>query len=460
MSIVSIREWGKFDPWLTILTVIDSERQRVARMSRAWERYHGQFPKPLDKVGKYDDSIVVNYCRLVVDKSVSFLFGDDEEKGGVEFQIDIDSETEAEDYLEKVWKKNKKQALLTEIGTSGAVTGHVIAKIIPDGELPQILPINPETVFVKYESMNHKRVVEYLIVMDTVDPETGDALKIVQTITRDGDVWRIVDSVSREGGAPEVVFNEVWNYPWPPIVDSQNLPAPHDYWGVADIENDIMDLNESLNFTMTNIQRILRYHAHPKTWVTGVTGDSIKIAPDKAIVLPTPEAKIGNLEMQSDLSSSIRQFQEVRQALLEATSTPEVAIGATENVQRLSALALALLFQPLIEKTKRKRALYGCFLQDLNARILALGGHGEDVEVKNLWPRTLPVDPQSEAQSSQIHKSLGVSRRTILERLGFDADLEKVRKQEEGDEEPPLQESINPASGQAEEDVEEGTEAK
>src|SRR5581483_3337211 len=134
---------------------------------------------------------------------------------------------------------------------------------------------------------------------------------------------------------------------WSPVVDAQNLPCPNEFWGIADLEDDSLDLNKAINFAISNINRIIRFHAHPKTWGRGFQSNQLNIAVDETIVLPG-EASLQNLEMTSDLSSSIRHYEKLREALHEIARIPEVATGVMTSLGPLSGVALQVLYQPLV----------------------------------------------------------------------------------------------------------------
>jgi len=185
---------------------------------------------------------------------------------------------------------------------------------------------------------------------------------------------------------------------------------------------------------LSNLARIIRFHAHPKTWGRGFLADQLKVAVDETIVLPSPDAELHNLEMESDLSSSIAFYERLREALHEISRIPEVATGKLDRTGQLSGVALAILYQPLLEKTESKRRTYGDMLVELNRRLLALGGYGEENHTVIHWPELLPRDMLQERQAALLDEQLGVSRDTILTRLGYDAELEAQKRELENDE--------------------------
>jgi len=121
----------------------------------------------------------------------------------------------------------------------------------------------------------------------------------------------------------------------------------------------------------------------------------------------------------------------LRQTMHEISRVPEVATGNLERAGSLSGVALQILYQPLLEKTGTKRLLYGDMLIELNRRLLAIRGFGENLRTTIHWPELLPSDPMQERQAALIDKQLGVSADTILQRLGYNPDLEREKAQAE-----------------------------
>ncbi len=402
------------------------EIARANRFKKAWDAYYGRFVKPLKvKSGQPDDNILVNFIRVVVDKGVSFLFGQD-----VGFELSETEETAAEKWLDACWRANRKQTLLQKLALNGAVCGHTFVKIVVGQSFPRLVVLDPATVTVRWDIDDIERVMSYRIQYPAVDPQTGKIIAVKQMIERNGQAWKITDQVSRSEGLTWEIVGEVdWSYEWPPIVDCQNLPAPNEYWGISDLEDDVLQLNHAINFVLSNLARIIRYHAHPKTWGRGFTANQLNIAVDETIVLPSSDAELKNLEMISDLSSSIAVYERLREALHEVTRVPEVATGKLDRVGTLSGVALNILYQPLLEKTETKRRTYGDLLVELNRRLLALGGFGENNKTVLHWPELLPGDPKAEAETAVLHQQLGVSQDTLLEKLGYDPELEAQKRE-------------------------------
>jgi hypothetical protein len=408
--------------------VIAEQRSRLLRYQRAWDAYFGRFPKPLRvRQGKPDDNVIVNYCRVVCDIAVASLFGNEPI-----FEISEVEETDSERWLNACWQYNRKMLLLQKAALNGAVCGHVFLKIVPGEPYPTIVNLSPEYVHVVVDPENIDRVLRYLIEFPAVAAD-GSAITRRQVIERDGERWHITEQEARGAGAYRTLAEIEWQYPWPPIVDCQNLPSPNEYYGIADIEEDLIELNQAINFLLSNMSRIIRYHAHPKTWGRGFDARQLHLAVDETIVLP-PGGELHHLEMTSDLASSIRLLERLREALHEISRTPEVAMGKLEGVGALSGVALRILYQPLVEKIQAKRLTYGEMLVELNRRLLVLGGFGGENMITVHWPELIPGDPESEAKTMLLWQQLGVSQDTIMRRLGLDPDIERQKREVSSDE--------------------------
>jgi hypothetical protein len=408
------------------------EQARLQRITEAWSAYYGHLPPPLKvKPGQVDDNVMLNFAAVIVDKGVSFLFGED-----LDFEAMDDTGDQS---LEACWDANKRMSLLQDMALNGAVCGHVFVKIIADGVIgldgqryPRLVNLDPATVFPVWDPDDYTHVLSYRIQWNAIDPDTGKPLTRRQRIVEDGAVWQIIDEVCRgDSRVWEQLSAATWPYPWPPLVDCQNLPAPNEFWGRSDLEEDVIAVNKAINFVMTNTARILRFHAHPKTWGCGFKADDLRIGVDETIILPNQNASLQNLEMTSDLGSSLELYKRLKEALHEISQVPEVATGKMDGVGALSGVALDILYQSLVEKTKKKRRRYGDMLTVLNGRLLEMMGRPVTRAVQIHWPNILPVNSNEEAQTGLLYEQLGVSRETILTRLGFDAELETEKRSEE-----------------------------
>ncbi len=146
------------------------------------------------------------------------------------------------------------------------------------------------------------------------------------------------------------------------------------------------------------------------------------------IHLPGEMGSLQNLEMASDLSSSLNYYKELKKALYEISRVPKIAFGNEDNVNYLAAVAMQVLYGPLIEKTGTKRETYGWLIKEVNRRILAIAGRGDTNLCDLVWPDVLPKDSALEAQVALMEQQAGVSMDTSLEKLGYNPEYERERR--------------------------------
>lgn len=422
-------------------------RERQERIQKAWDAYHGNLPKPL-KATKSDpraeDNVRINLSRLVVEKSVSFLFGN--QGNEVQFTVDRTPSSAAGLWLQRCLVENRKMTTLQRAGINGGVCGDVFLKLLPPKgtrKFPRIIVLDPQNVDVRWSPDDYEEPLSFFVTWSGVDPVRATPVAYRQVIERDGSdspTWTITDQMSRGGNAnwQDTTETEVWPYPWCPILHCQNMVSPNEYYGLSDLEAPVIEGNQAINFVVSNLNRIIRIHAHPKTWGKGFQAGKLEISADELIVLPDENGELHNLEMLSDLSSSLEHLRRLEDFFHETTRIPSVATGRVENLGQLSGLALKILYGPMVELTGTKRLVYGEMLRELCGRLLEMGGFGTEREIDILWPKILPVDQQAEAQTASVLEELGVSRNTLLTELGYDAEAEAEKKAGERDAETEL----------------------
>ena len=128
--------------------------------------------------------------------------------------------------------------------------------------------------------------------------------------------------------------------------------------------------------------------------------------------------------MSSDLSSSINFYNQLVGALRETVRVPDVAAGKLDSTAPLSGVALQILYAPLVEKTEAKQETYGAAIIEMIRRALDLQGFGETTLCTLGWQEIIPADPLAERQTAVLDKGLGVSKKTLMAKLGYDPDAE------------------------------------
>lgn len=416
-------------------------QERKKRITEAWRRYGGMHPAALKATGTdpdAKDNTSVNMARRTVDIGAFYLFGK-----GLEFEVgEKGKERDPRDkWLADCWQKNLKASFLLEFAISGGVAGDGFIRVHPPrlGEqFPRLTSLDAATVEVEWDPADYREARRILIEFNAVDRELKRAQAHRHRIERNAEgAWEIIEEVSNgDSSGWLVISSEVWPWPFCPVFHCKNRPLPHCYYGASDTEGDVLGLNDAINFVISNLNRILRVHGHPLTYLAGQQLDKktgLDRAVDGILVLPNPNAKVDNVAQVTELTPHFEQLKELRQAFHELTSIPEIASGKFENIGQLSGLALKILYGPLIQLIEMKRIFYGEMLVALCQALLLMAGFGDGLPVEIQWPEILPEDPKEAAEAAVMKQEAGVSRDTTITELGYDAEKEAEKRAEEAE---------------------------
>lgn len=434
--------------------VIASEMARREMIEAARRYYDGQHVKPLKvKPGEPDDNVLVNLCRSLVDDSVSWLFGNPE-TGILQMSIDENldgapdggdnaqsSGEEAIDLLTQVYERAGGFNFFKRLGMRGSVAGHFFIKLV-NGDLPRPVVLDPLITAVRTDPADADQVIAYKIEWRRSEtaPNTRRREEYIyrQLAVKASDVddaWLVGDFKAKDRSKRQWIVIQAggWPYPWSPIVDGPNIEPGWGYYGQSDLE-DVSGINDGVNFLSSNTMRILKFHAHPKTILTGAAvEDIVETGVDQVWGIPSENARVNNLEMQSDLASSM--------AFLDFLKTSFWGIGrgldpATfkDKVGQITNFGLRVLAIRAIHKAGDKRLTYGKALRLVNSHVFEMAGRPERETVIQ-WPEPLPEDPKDELGRLEREVSMDVtSRQTASEEIGRSWKVEQARIRAEKEE--------------------------
>jgi hypothetical protein len=394
----------------------ESHRARVRETERYWRYYRGQQPQQLKiKSGQPDWNVTENWARLVVNTSVDFLFS-----GGLSFDVEgAEPDSPAQVYIDAVWGDAPLSGFnfgefLQEVGQSGANGRNALIRIVTGDELPRLVNVDPDLVEITTDPRDIEKVTEYKILWE------DDGRVFRQRIIRgDGDGWEIIEEEYGGHGSWGVVGDAVeWPYEFPPMFHCKNMPLAHSVWGPADLED--YNLQDAINRTGSDINKILGYWASPQGWIKGAfRQDSIKADPDVFLPLPS-DGDIGFLELSGDLTASRGYKSEEREAFLQITDTPLLDKDST-SVGAMSGFALKILLGAALRKANRKRMSYGGLFSQVNTALLAIGGY-ETAVVKNVWGDMLPENKAETVNMIVALAAQGVSVEAAAEFVGVNRE--------------------------------------
>lgn len=426
-----------------IASYIPTERQTADSIR---ERYYmGAHNKPLKlKPGQFDDNLVTNWVGLAVDRSNSLLFG-----GGVEFNYE-DLQDERQAYLEKVWAANKQEILLQRLGLAGEIWGTAYIEIVPNGivqnneTIHRLVLLKPSLMAIETDPLDVEKVIQYVNEVKAGDRVIRKIIRRIVTPDAISETGEILESrpdewmieIWESGGffsTWKLISETPWPYEFPPVIHVKNLPTIDSPYGSSGID-DAIALQDKYNFSISNMLKIIRYHANPKTWGRGIpTGnalDKIQWGMDDIIKLASDNAMISNLEMQSDLSSSRAIVNDLRQAIFDVCRVVDTNT-LVANAGNLTQFVLTAIYSDALAKNRTRRALYGEALTELNRRLLVLGGFADSTPPNTKWGPELKTDETADAQIIINDLAAGIiSRQTAAESRGYKwdgADGEAVR---------------------------------
>jgi len=443
------------------------ERRAMIKAARAY--YDGNHPASLKaRPGEPDPNVVINLCRRLINDTTAWLFGDpdhgamlrmelregeqetegagadvaaDEEPPAQDEQAQVLAQAQAvnpaQDWLDRVWAANGGPRLLQRAGRRGGITGHGAVKILPVDDPSNELDV-PRLILLKQESFH--------VIRREDDDDTAEAYVIEWTENRrqgerrvevpmrqvfgrvDGD-WYVAVFAKTGRGREKWLLEQgpdKWPYGWAPVVEWQNLVNDNGYFGLSELE-DLTTINSAINFTVTNVNRILYIHGHPRTIGTGFEAAEVQdTAIDSFWTIANKDAKIQNLEMQTDLNAAAWFLQFLTQQFGNIGRYLDLA-SLTDKIGQVTNFGLQVLALAAVQKLGEKRANYGDALNRINRILLELGNFPPQDTTLH-WRNPLPQDITAmvDALVKEIDAKI-TSRRTAAEERGRDWPTEQDR---------------------------------
>jgi len=411
---------NNFRNWLLEPLLGSDWAKRSEALNVAREYRRGKHKPPIKTP---DDAIVINFIGLLTDRSIANLFG----KEPI-FDLPGESDSAEQVYIDGVWAANRKMNLLKQAAMYGAESGTCYIKILPNGAIdktgavvPRLVALDPSWVTMDTLPEDVDTVIRYTIAYTITDPITKKEKAIKQVIEHDADssYWSVVDYVST-GSRWDKVDESMWEFDFAPIISWQNLPEPGSPYGRPDITEDLIDLQNKINFVSSNTAKTIKYHAHPKTWARGfLKQEKVSWGADEMLISDDPNALVQNLEMQSDLGSSMDFIRYLRQALFDVSRAVDIDSMA-DKLGSLTNFGLRVLYQDALGKLEEKRGLYGEAIIEINHRLLVLSGAANTDGGEIDWPNVMPENENEVSQAIRNDLELGlVSKQTASGRRGY-----------------------------------------
>lgn len=454
------------------------ETKRLERMKEAWNFYEGYHWEGMDNLDT--PQITNNYCRVFVNKYVSFEFGKgfaiktptildnvgitigdtkiEAEKDVNDDGVISDTEKTEEkvvektvfDFLTQVWKSNNREILCTEIGQTKSITGEAWVKVqyqdvdelddpfeeYPKGKI-KLTVVPTQYVFPTFNDHDKDRL-EQLLIMYPIRQTTTSGLfrRVQETTIMYKELWTKDEIIVYHN--KDIVDTMENPYGLIPFVQIKNFPIAGRTYGLSDLE-DIIPLNVELNLKRSDVSEVIDYHSAPITLVYGAKIGNLEKGANKVWGGLPKDAKVENLHLQGDLIASSNYIAGLKTTMCEIGGVPETVLGGASAISNTSGVALQYMNLPLIERTKIKRHCTQIGLETVNKTILFIAlkegliEKPDNISMKDFLqndvtlPDTLPKDELIELQKIEQEMKLGLEcRHGAMERTGKDDIANKL----------------------------------
>ena len=426
---------------------------RLNRYSAAWAWYLGHHWAYRREFG--ESQFYLNYVRTMSDYITNFCFGK-----GVQFRTPEQNNAIIPHLLNKVWEQhNTKEHTLWEMGQLASVTGDCFVKVayeepyvdpigIPIAGKIRILPLNPAHCFPEYHPHDRSRLLRFKLkyrFWGTASEGTRQVYTFTEILTDETVEQYINDELV------DTYPNAIGHIP---VVHIPNTTISSSPWGQSDIW-DIIPLNRELNEKMAEVSDIINYHAAPVTIITGAKASQLERGPKKVWAGLPKDSNVFNLESRGEMAGALEYVQHIKRTMHEVTGVPETALGQTQPISNTSGVALAIQYQPMMNRYTMKKVHFTRGLQKVNELVIRTAAIFEpqllmyDPAVAEVpekdnaieldptdpltyqttvhWPDPLPVDGLISLNEIQAKLALGLeSKRGALEILGEEFPNEKM----------------------------------
>lgn len=385
--------------------------------------YDGHQKRHLNKKeNEPDDNVVYNMIQVAIDRTVSHLFS---QMPMFELDPNTSEETKDEGWLRTTWDENGGLLFLTATAMNGAFGGHNYVRVFPPSpEYPngRTLNIDPTQIITYWRTDDMDKVVWY-----EQRWQDGDATHVTDFINRESS-WEIVHYID-DGGGFRIAEKDTWANPLSPIYAWQHLPNPNRYYGYGEVRS--FSVQDTINLLYSEMARIVRYHASPKTVAIGVSAGDIKpTSIDEMWSIEDADATIQNLEMQSELVASQALVQELQDHYLSA-SRVVLLRGEVKDFQRVTNTGVRTVFLDMTAKNQILVAGYKRAIRQISRR-LSIAALGRELLPEVNFVDPLPTDRKELVDTLAIERNAGfVSRETGSTTLGhhWPTELQKMKRE-------------------------------
>lgn len=352
--------------------------------------------------------VVANYARVFVRKGASYLFPEpvtvavappDESPAAIAAVARIEAA------LARVARENDLAVADLATAVDAGVLGDGAFKVTWDRMLGcvRIVPVDVQTLFVEpaLDDVRRARVVRQVRLLPRSVASSLYTTTMIIGTTEDVTVVEEWSDATYRVLVDDAPVHEGTNpYGFIPYLIFPNTPRPREFWGVSDLA-DILEVNRALDRRLSILAQILELSGNPVTVLENVTGaQGVSVAPGALWELPeNSRAYLLDLLAGGSVEQHLRYIEALYRIMDDLAEMPRMSFG--EAGQARSGIALQVQLQPVVQKTNRKRLVWGAVIErraELALRLLLqrgyldLGAYAlEDFTLRAVWAPVIPI---------------------------------------------------------------------
>jgi hypothetical protein len=384
----------------------------------------------------YRVPVCSNWCRPIIETIADFTRGIDEE-------ITITAE-EQEEVIKEIWEKNQVGILMHQLAQEAGIFGKTWVRFrggIIDAETKKPVPV-------KISVVDPGSVYE---ITNPLSDETEGIINYFQISRKDAE--RLYPDVRIDNNKSMVFYAEEWDaltlrkYIDGILINTEKDISPYPFMPFKKIQanlseasdiSDVISLNDELNITLTYINEIFKYHAFPlyAPKGSGIEGNvldpkalkEVKISPKSIMNFPLERIE------GKGVDQSVIQHLETIQKNISIVSQVPMKLLTAEMDGSLSGVALARLMSGVIKQAEVRRDYIRQAMKTINNMIISASNKEyTEIESTVTFPDIIKIDTNERLDEMIKKASLGISKETIFEELGYDYAEEEKKRQTEFD---------------------------
>lgn len=330
--------------------------------------------------------------------------------------------------LDAIWDRSGSNNEFMDAALTCSVYGDCAITVRRENGLAR-LAFHEPGICDPYFSAHDARVLEGMTICYPIESPDGDTVAYVEE-------WKRGLVEKTEGDGPTETTVLAWAGDDCPALWVRNEAVKGREFGVSDIDAPYQAMLE-YDHLAGKLTRIIDYYAAPSIVVKSANPNDTLDKNIKTVFNVSTDGDVYFLEWKGAAPGIAEHLELIRRGISEMTEIPEVAFGKVDSgFTHASGVSMKVLYGPLENKTRRKRAQWGPALE--RAMWLALRAEGvTDVPLESIniaWGECAPHSETEFLTDLETKMRLGISSKQALRELGYTEDQIRATMDEREDE--------------------------